>query len=342
MAMKVREMAKYVGVSPATISLVLNNKAGLSDVTRKRVTLALQQLGIEVPKKSSLQSKSILFVVYRKHGVEQMKTPFFSQVYSQIIEGVERQVRKLGLSLKVFYLDEQHFSSQMEELKGIDYEGMLLLATEMDSKQVQSLEMGKPIVLLDAYIEGCEHDCVVIQNQAGVKQAIEYLKTLGHSRIGYLHVIHNANNFTDRYFGFLRAMEELDLPLREEDILRVSTSNGGEAVLDVLRSSLKGCRELPTAFFADNDIIALYAIKALKEINKEIPEEISLIGFDNVGLADLLDPPLTTIDTPKFELGQCAVNLLSEQLSGFTKSRSHRMIALMPKLVVRASTSTHT
>lgn len=337
--MTIRDMAKKIGVSPATVSLVLNNKPGLSEQTRMRVKKSLEAMGVSLEQYAPSIQKSMLFVVYRKHGADRRHTPFFPQVYSQIIEGVEWKARLLGFSIKIFYLDEHNFSQQAEHLAKMEFEGMLILATELDKYQITMLETGKPLVLLDTYIEECVHPAVIIHNESGVMQAVGHLKELGHRRIGYLHVIHNANNFMERYYGFLRAMDQYGLELTPDDICQISTNEGGEAVYEVLKQYFQTHLDRPTAFFADNDIIASYALKVCKQLDIRVPEDLSIIGFDNIGLAELLDPPLTTIDTPKYDLGQSAVALLDEYIrQPVSKQGITKMVALKPSLVVRSST----
>lgn len=337
--MTIRDMAKRIGVSPATVSLVLNNKPGLSEQTRMKVKKALVSLGVSLEQYAPTIQKSMLFVVYRKHGADRRHTPFFPQVYSQIIEGVEWKARLLGFSIKIIYLDENNFSQQAEYLTKMEYEGMLILATELDKNQIALLETGKPLVLLDTYIEDCVHPAVIIHNESGVMQAVVHLRNLGHSRIGYLHIIHNANNFMERYYGFLRAMDQHGLQPKPEDICQISTNEGGEAVYEVLKQYFESHPDCPTAFFADNDIIASYALKVCKHLRIRVPEDLSIIGFDNIGLAELLDPPLTTIDTPKYDLGQSAVALLDEYIrQPVSKQGIAKIVALKPSLVVRSST----
>ncbi len=143
----------------------------------------------------------------------------------------------------------------------------------------------------------------------------------------------------ERYYGFLRAMDQYGLQLKPEDICQISTNEGGEAVYEVLKQYFESHPNRPTAFFADNDIIASYALKVCKHLHIRVPEDLSIIGFDNIGLAELLDPPLTTIDTPKYDLGQSAVALLDEYIrQPVSKQGIAKMVALKPSLVVRSST----
>ncbi len=316
--MKVKEIAKLLGLSPATVSLVINNRPGISEATRDRVKRALEEYGFEAPSidtKAHREPGIIQFVVYRRHGVNPQETPYFSQLFSDLIQAVERQTKARGYRVMVSYLDEAHVEAQVEDLLRMTCDGFLVLGTEMTEDQVRHFE-GKPLVLMDNYLECLPCDSVKINNELGVYQAVSYLAERGHRRIGYLHVDANANNFTERYFGFLRAMDRCGLELRKDDIHRFSTANGGEAVYQALRDALAAPEgDLPTAFFADNDIIASYALRVLRERGISVPGDVSLVGFDNAGFAAVLDPPLTTIGVDKEKIGVTAVNAIIDTIN---------------------------
>lgn len=315
MGIKVKDLAVMLELSPSTISLVLNNKPGISDFTRKKVKDAVKELGYEeLLMNESNDKKSILFVVYRKHGIAPASTPYFSQLFSEIIEGVESQVRARGYQLMISYMDKDSIKEETAAIKSEEVAGILVLATEMEEKQIASFkDIHIPAIIVDNYIELEPFDCVTINNELGVYEAIKYFTDMGHKKIGYLHISHNANNFSERYFGFLRASELLHLDIDTNDILEIAT-DGGEAVYLELKHKLEERKELPTAFFADNDIVAICAMKVFRELGYRIPEDISIIGFDNMTLSEMLDPPLTTIQIPKRKIGVIAVNSIIDKI----------------------------
>lgn len=314
MGMKVKDLAKMLNLSPSTVSLVLNNRPGISEATRNRVKDAVKELGCEeLITQEVEEKKNLLFVVYRKHG-EEVSTPYFSQLFSEIIEGVEYQARAKGYHLMISYIDQNNFQQVAARIPTEQAEGIILLATEMSEEQIGAFKnITIPMVILDNYMEENQFDCVTINNELGVYEAISYLAEKGHKDIGYLHVVCNANNFMERYFGFLRAVERLGLPLKRENIFEIATE-GGDAVYAELKRELEGKEKLPTAFFADNDIVAICAMRVLRELGYQIPEDISIIGFDNMTLSEMLDPPLTTIQIPKKTMGIAAVNAIIEKV----------------------------
>lgn len=319
MGIKVKDLAKMLNLSPATVSLVLNNKPGISEATRNKVKAAVRELGFEEILTPEVQErKNLLFLVYRKHGTKTASTPYFSQLFSEIIEGAQRQSQIKGYNLMISYADASTIVHEAEKVHTQNVEGVLVLATEMSEQQLDIFKGSRvPVVIVDNYIEHKNFDCITINNEMGVAQVVEYLMGMGHKRIGYLHVGSNANNFNERYYGFKRAMEKYELPVAAEDMILIDT-DGGEAVYDELKRKLQERSELPTAFFADNDIVAMCAMRVLRELGYHIPKDVSVVGFDNMTLSEMLEPPLTTIQISKHKIGICAVNLVVEKICDST------------------------
>lgn len=316
MGVKVKDLAKMLNLSPSTVSLVLNNRPGISEATRNRVKDAVRELGYEelLTVQDTEEKKTILFAVYRKHGETVSGTSYFSQLFSEIIEGVEYQARAKGFDLMISYMDKLDFRQEAARIRGTQAEGIVLLATEMEEDQIKEfLDIPTPVVILDNYIEQQSYDCVTMNNELGVYEAVSYLASCGHTDIGYLHIVCNANNFMERYYGYMRAMERLHLPVRRENVFEIETT-GGDAVYEELKRKLSMRNELPTAFFADNDIVAICAIRVFRELGYRIPEDVSIIGFDNMALSEMMDPPLTTIQIPKRTMGMAAVNAIIERM----------------------------
>ncbi|WZL81269.1 LacI family DNA-binding transcriptional regulator [Vallitaleaceae bacterium 9-2] len=317
MAMKAKDLAKKLGISPASVSLVLNNKPGVSEKTRQMVLDALTEYGCEnLMADSPKEKKTVLFLVYRKNVAKVEESPYFSQIFSGIIEGVECQVKNCGYKLMVAYVDSLSIVNEVARIREEEIDGLLILATEMIEEQMKLFtDMHVPTIIIDNYMENKDMDCVAINNEQGVDLAITHLVNMGHRDIGYLHIEGNANNFVERYYGFLRAVRENALELNEEHILSFTTHGGDDLYLQ-LKKQLSQLSSMPTAFFADNDIVAIWATKVLREIGYRVPQDVSLVGFDNISLSQMIDPALTTIQTPKYPIGCVAVNLLANKIEG--------------------------
>lgn len=339
MAVKAKELAKLLGISPASVSLVLNNKPGVSEATRNKVFSALKEFGYEDLLPDTIEEKKILFLVYRKNGSKAEASPYFSQIFTGIIEGVEYQVKNCGYKLMITYSDSKSIALDVEKIKEEQIEGLLLLATEMVEEQMKLFtDMHVPTVIIDNYMGSEDLDSVAINNEQGVDLAVSHLVSMGHREIGYLHVEGNANNFVERYYGFLRSIRENHLKLNEDNIVEF-TSAGGDAAYLELKEHLGARKNMPTAFFADNDIIAIWAIRVLRENGYRIPEDISIVGFDDISISSMMEPPLTTIQTPKYAIGCVAVNSLVSKIEG--KSEGIQKIEMKTALVERQSVKHH-
>lgn len=335
MRIKVKELAGLMNLSPSTVSLVLNNKPGISEATRNRVKKAVRELGYEeliIDKKE--EKKSYLFIIHRKTTEETEDSLYFSQFFSEIIEGVESQIKARGYNLMISYMDGKTTREEVVEYCKGNPEGILILATDLEEDQISIFDhCNVPLVIIDNYLENKKINCITINNEKGVYEAVKYLVDMGHKRIGYLHIANHTKNFKERYFGYKRAAELCGLYIESEDIIDIS-AKGSEPVYRELKKNFEGKEKLPTAFFSDNDVVALCAVKALKELGYRVPDDISIVGFDNIAFAEMTDPPLTTVQIPKYLLGVIAANTIVDMkkaLIGLTK------IEVGTDLVIRSS-----
>lgn len=316
MTIKIKDIAKALDISPSTVSLVLNNKPGVGPETREKVMNYIAENGYSVStsKKYAMNNQNIGFIVYKKHGKVVSDTPFFSQV----IEGIESESRKNGYNLTITYIDKTEETGQLlKYLSQNPPEGIILLATEMEKQNLAEFEsIPVPIVLLDNCFDGLHLDMISIDNEEGAYEATQYLIEMGHKNIGYLHSSVLINNFTRRQSGFLDALRDNGLTVDPKNIFNVDSTIDG-CYVD-MRRQLEAGAKLPTALFADNDIIALGAIKALKEFKIRIPEDVSVIGFDDMPFCDLSDPALSTVKVFKQSMGKLAVDRLVEKIDNNT------------------------
>lgn len=334
MALKIKDVAQRLKVSPATVSLVLNNKPGVAEETRQRVLKLVQEMGYDtniLSKPALKNSKSIRFIIYKKHGSVVSDTPFFSA----LMEGIEQECRKEGYNLVVSYMNED--GNRMEVLRIVEdnpLEGILLLATEMQEEDLQTFtQFNIPIVILDSCFEKLKIDTVFIENIQGAFEATEYLVKNGHTEIGYLHSSIWIKNFDKRKEGFQKALKEYNIQENKKYIFSVDSTLEGSYndILKLLNSNIS----LPTAFFADNDIIAFGAIKAFKEFGLRVPEDVSVVGFDDMPFCEIIEPPLTTIKVNKQRMGMLAVKRLLEKIE--TDSPECVRLEVCTELVERKS-----
>lgn len=331
-----RDVAKAAGVSPATASLVFRNKPGVGHETRERVLEVARELGFEyatpiTPRKTS----TILLVIYKQHGRVVSDTPFFES----LIKGVSDTTYQMGyhrLSISYFYA-QQDKAEQLGALKSIKCAGIVLLATEMRAGDVAQFErLGVPIVLLDNWFPTKNQDSVVIDNTRGAWSAVRYLSGAGHKDIGYLHSNTEIRNFLERQEGYLAAMRSAGTMDIDPLHAIVSVGSTVESAYEDMTAYLDEDPYLPTAYFADNDIIASSCIRALEDHGHRVPEDISIVGFDDVSTSALISPPLTTMAVPKFNMGALAVRRLVDRIQSNTGGEIVR-ISVQPEIVQRKS-----
>lgn len=315
MSITAKELAKKLELSEAAVSMALNNKPGVSTATRQRVLAAAKEAGYDFTKlkeaapESKPEHGTISFIVYRKHGAIVTDTPFFNQ----LTEGISLSCRQARYQLNINYFHGDEDSSQ--QLKDMPYcNGIILLATEMhyeDFKLFDSLQT--PIVVLDTYFEGLNYDCVLINNFQGAYQATDHLIRKTKKQPGYLRSSYQIGNFDERADGFYKALRTYGMSASKSRVLSLTPSMEGayEDMIQLLRDG----EEPSPCYFADNDLIAAGAIKAFKEQGYRIPEDISIIGFDNMPLCSYIDPPLTTVNVPKQYMAQTAVERLIRRIN---------------------------
>lgn len=304
-----KEIANLIGVSPATLSLVINNKPGIADTTRHKVLFKLREHGFtDLIKNANNDSsmQNIGFIVFKKNGQVLDQSPFFML----ILDSMSMTARKNGYNLLYQYIDcRTPLEEQLNNLTQMNLCGLIIFATEMQLSDLHYFDkMQIPRVMLANSFPKANVDCVSINNLLGAYQAIEYLFKMGHRNIGYLKCKTDENCFSERDSGYKDAVKNLGLKLLPENIFELSFSE--EKSYIEFREILSHNRKLPTAFVADDDIMAAGVMKALKEYNITVPEDVSIIGFCDRPLCRMVDPPLTTIQIPRYSYGSMAVELL--------------------------------
>lgn len=331
MSISAKELAQKIHVSPATISMVFNNKPGISGATRKLVLEAAKKYDYIPSKASIIEKRNIQLVIYQKHAMVVSDTPFFSQV----IEGITQGCNEQNCIVNINYLTESsNIQLQVKDISSMSGSGMILLGTEMNRKDFEvfrGLEI--PVVVLDCYYDELDYDCIVINNSQGAYCATDYLVRMGHKKIGYLHSSVSISNFEERSAGYQKALKAHGLPVSPDYIHRI-TPTSAQGYQDMVRI-LEGDPELADAYFADNDIISAAAMKAFQEYGYKVPEDISIVGFDDMPLCDIMNPPLSTMRVDKKQLGHSAVECLVNRMNGAKHGKLK--IALQTSLVCRES-----
>ena len=301
----IKKISEVTGFSPATISNALNNKRGVNSQTAAEILKVAKEMGYI----SEHRITKIRFVVYKRNGKIIDDTPFFSL----LIDGVENECKRLGYEMSISNLDlrDEDYEEQVRWLINDTTSGIIFLGTELMENDLDMYRKTKsPLLIFDCYDPNMNFDCVLINNEDSAKMATEYLIDKGHKKIGYLRGDFRIRAFRSRAIGYARAVNKHGMDVEGKYVFTLDTTM--EGAYEDMKKILQGKPELPTAFFAENDIIALGAMKALQEFGYRIPEDISIIGFDDLPFCEITTPRLSTIRVSKQEMGITAVRRIDE------------------------------
>lgn len=307
MSITAKELANKLGLSPATISIVFNNRQGVSEETRQRVLAAAKEHGYKFSVTPEKKQKTISFVLFKKTGGAVVDdTPFFSAM----TEGIATCCREHDFSLDIRYIfEDKNINSELNSLVTSGSEGIILLATEMKASDFETFkDLNLPMVVLDTYFESISIDYVLINNIQGAFLATDTLFKTRRKQPGYLHSSYSIGNFEERADGFYKAIRQNGMS-PSASIVHMLTPSIEGAYTDMKQLLSQGI-EIADCYFADNDMIAIGAMRAFKKYGYRIPKDVAFIGFDNAYPNGIISPPLTTIDVPKQAMGRLAVERL--------------------------------
>ncbi len=331
--MNLKQIAQAANLSLSTVSLVLNGKPGVKAETRERVARMLEEQGYTVRTEQPVirdPMQTILFLRYRGPGcLMESKDDFFIQ----ILDGVEQQARQLGFRLQIANTDKINLRETLSGA-GAGMAGVVLFATELEAEHVSVLENCQaPLVAIDAVFPNRRVNTVSVENTEAMYQAVSYLYGLGHRNIGYLHSIEQTGAIPEREAGYYAAMEALGLKVQPELVYKLYLFM--DRTYDQMVRLLDEKPALPTAFVADNDALAVGAMRALQDHGYRVPGDISIVGFDDSYIGTISNPLLTTLHSPKHELGRTAVKRLADMLE--EKRRTVVKVRICTELVERDS-----
>lgn len=326
----IRDVARASGVSYATVSRVLSGYAFVKETTRNRVMEAVETLGYV----ANLPARSLAGGRSRIIG---LLVPNLDNGYvGTITQGIDRELARANYDL-MLYTSHRHPSKESFYVSAIANgltDGLLLVAPLVPTTYLETLrEQNFPYVIIDQ-ADATENSCVVeATNWQGAYEATRYLTQLGHTQIAFLTGSLAVRSAVDRLQGYKSALADCDIPVREELIIEGDYQQ--QTSYETAKKLLQDESLRPTAIFASNDLSAFGAMAAARECGLRIPEDISIIGFDDVPQASFVYPKLTTVRQPLELMGQVAVKMLLERIEG--SIRSPQRVALATQLVLRDS-----
>mgnify|MGYP002713069905 CR=1 FL=1 len=327
----IKDVAREAGISYSTVSRVVNNKEYVKPATRQRVLAAMNKLGYQ----ANLQARSL--AGGRTNVIGLLVHDIASPYTGELIRGIDDILGANDYELMVYTTHrrknkEPKFVATMA--RGLT-EGLLIVLPVQAEKYIENLrERNFPYVLIDQNSEDSQAPSVTSANLEGACEAVEHLITLGHRRIGVITGWMDIAGARDRLAGYKRALAKHNIPFDPElvvegDFTPPSGYAGTEKLLQL--------NNPPTAIFPSNDDAALGTIEAIKAAGLHVPEDISVIGFDDVPLAANLSPKLTTVRQPIEDVGKMATQMLLSIIDNPEQEIEH--IVLPTELIIRESTT---
>lgn len=333
----IKDVAKEANVAPSTVSRVIADNPRISEKTKKKVREVMDRLGYYPNLQArSLAAKSTqtIGVVFPNSGFNSFQNPFFPIVLQGI--STVAHCKKYGMYLSTGATEAEIYEEVISMVQGKRVDGIVLLSSRTDDKTMQYLEevdfpftvVGRPYAN-EGQITYVDNDNVFI-----TKQATKYLIDLGHENIAFIGGSKDFVVTLDRLNGFKQALAEANLQFREENVVHdIQSTDKGEEVI----KSLITMESPPTALVTLDDSMAYTLISHLENLDVRVPEDISIVSFNNYMLSEHLKPPLTSVDISIFQLGYEATNCLLEKLEN--PNVLPKRITIPTRLIIRKSCS---
>jgi LacI family transcriptional regulator len=324
------DVARGAGVSIATVSAFINGTSNVSPDLTQRIEAAIAAIGYE----RNAIARSLKTGATHTIGltVADIRNPFFTDV----VAAIQNVLNKAGYAVMLCSSDEDT-AKQDEQIKLL-LERMvdgLIIAPAGDDEVMRRLVRStrKPVVLIDRMIEGLGVDAVVLDNTGAVSDAVQYLISLGHRRIGYISGTPGTTTGRDRLDGYRRALSAAGIQ-PDESLIRDGNfreADGYRAAMELLTLPQR-----PTALFSANNLMVIGAMRAIRDLGLACPADISVASMDDFVWADLFGPRLTTVAQPVDAIGEQAARLLLDRLSGNVPAQP-TVLTLRGRLMIRNS-----
>lgn len=304
------DVAKFAGVSTATVSRVLNDSPSLRPGTKKKVMDAIEQLGYKLPD-SNLAQKGII------PKVVMILVPDISNAfYGEIVRGIESTAREHNYSILLFdtHSDDLLVSQCLDTIKQNKISGVISLEP-MATQSFRSMELNDlPWISCSEYIPDSFVQHISIDHRAAAKDAVLYLISQGHRKIAFVNSDESYIYAQERRLGYEDALAIAGI---SSDDNYIQVVGGIDYKLGELAARrLMFLPEPPTAIFAVSDMLAIGIIKSIFRLKKKVPNDVAVIGFDDIPVAEVFEPGLTTISQPMLEMGQKAMLMILDKIHG--------------------------
>jgi LacI family transcriptional regulator len=311
MSVTIKDVAEKAGVSPATVSRVIGSRGYVSDKNRRKIQAAIRELGYQpnvLARSMVTKSTCIIGLV-----VTDILNPFFAH----LARGVEKVTWQEGFTLILANTDEDpdRETAVVRTLQAQQVDGLILVpSTSLPSPHLSELVDRKvPLVLVDRSVRNLAVDTVMVDNEHGAYQAVSYLVQKGHSQVGVILDNPEISTNIERLAGYRRALEEAGIPYRE-DLIR-SCQYTEQSAHDIAAEMIARA-DPPSAIFTTNNFMTLGALNAIIERGMKIPEQIAIVGFDDLELPWMGPAQISTVRQPVHEMGNVAAQRLLARIRG--------------------------
>lgn len=325
----IQDVAQAAGVSRQTVSRAINNRNEISLETRSRIMAIVEAMGY----RPSSIARGLATHRTRTLGlvIPDVANPFFSEV----VRGAEHAAYAEGYTVFLCNTDEnpQRELAILHLLEEQRVDGVVLCSSRLDDEALRNtVERHPTVVLVNRPLAGNEVGTILLNDKSGGQLLTEHLLGTGHRAIGFLSGPLASRSGRKRAEGYQEALAAYDVPHRAEWTVHCAPTvlGGYQSARDLLNRH----PEL-TAIFCYNDLVAIGTLQACAELGRKIPDDLAIVGFDDIPLAALVTPPLTTCRVPRYEVGAQAMRLLLDRVNGCTDACTE--ICLSPELIVRAS-----
>ena len=323
-----KEIAKIAGVSLGTVSHVLNGSAAVREPLRKRVMDAVDALGYQPSQlaRGLRRDKTNMIGMI----IPDVTNPFFPAV----VRGAEDVAFENGYRLVLCNTDNDHAKeiAHLNELRTYLPSGLIVIPSNFSDLTAQAesyRRSGTAVVCVDRLPKDWNGDTVTANNEHGAYEATNYILRQGHRQLAIITGPRHLTNAQDRLKGFRRALHEKKISIAPEYVQETTfDQHGGHAKTMLLLRMIPR----PTVIFAGNDMIAFGALLAFREAGLHCPEDISLIGFDNLDLAEMTSPPLSSVSQPGYQMGSTAARMLIDRVRGDHGPAKHVVIETALKI----------
>ena len=312
-AVKLSDIAERVGVSTVTVSKALSGQKGVSEEVREKIRSIAEEMGYQQPsvarKSQNRKSYNIGILISERFLVKYES--FYWQMYQAV--ATRATAKECFTMLEVIGMAEEESSKMPKLVQERKVDGIIVIGKMMnDYLQHLNTEAGIPVIYLDYYNGREASDSVISNSYYGTYELTYYLYRMGHRKIAYVGTLLATESITDRYFGYQKALLELGLEQKKEWVLDDRHIETGE--IDTV-NMLQIPKDMPTAFVCNCDLTASFLIKKLKDNGYRVPEDISVVGFDNYLYPGLSDIQITTYEVDLEEMAGRAIHNMISKIS---------------------------